>query len=435
MKKIHITTLGCAKNLVDSEVLAGQLGLNKHVLIEKPEEADVIIVNTCGFIEAAKKESLGAVFEALELKEQDPAKQVFVSGCLSGRYKESLQKEIPEIDGIFGTEEFQKIVTALGGMQFDADNLYRKRQLSTPRHYAWLKISEGCNHTCSFCAIPGIRGKHRSRSIESILDEAKALADQGVRELLLVSQDTSYYGKDLYGDQQIVELLEKLAKADLFKWIRPLYWYPTNFPRRFLDLINEDLGVVPYLDMPIQHASDNVLKRMRRAERSRDLVELYKLFREKVPNIALRSTVILGHPGETEDDFHQLRDFIQEVRFDRLGTFIYSDEDGTTAFDQDMKVDTELAVERQAELMEIQQEISFEKNEALIGSTLEVLIDEIDAENSLYVARSYRDAPEIDNEILITSDSVNPALIGTFQKVSVYDNSEFELYASLEVEN
>ena len=431
MKKVHITTLGCFKNQVDSDVLSGQLQNRDFEIIENPDEADVIILNTCGFIEDAKKESIDAIFEAVELKKTDSNKKVIVSGCLSQRYKSELKNEIKEIDGIFGTEDYKGILSALGNSDFDADNLYNIRNLSTPTHYAYLKISEGCNHKCSFCAIPLIRGKHKSRTINDILKEAEILADKGVKELILVSQDTSYYGKDKYGQQKIMELLVNLAEKNLFQWIRPLYWYPTNFPFEYIEKMSDYPALIPYLDMPIQHISTNVLRQMNRAETSESIVKLYKKIRAHQPKVALRTTIILGHPGETESDFEQLKDFIQEIRFNRLGTFVYSDEEGTLAYDLQNKVEQNTAIERKNIIMEIQQDISRELNESLINSKQSVLVDIYDNENKCYVGRTYRDTPEIDNEVLINSNNFDPRLIGKFISVKIKDASEFELYGNL----
>jgi ribosomal protein S12 methylthiotransferase len=431
MKKVHITTLGCFKNQVDSDVLSGQLQDKDFEIIENPDEADVIILNTCGFIEDAKKESIDAIFEAVELKKTDSNKKVIVSGCLSQRYKSELQNEIKEIDGIFGTEDYKGILSALGKTDCDSDNLYKIRNLSTPAHYAYLKISEGCNHKCSFCAIPLIRGKHKSRTIDDIINEAEILADKGVKELILVSQDTSYYGKDYYGQQKIVELLVKLAEKNLFQWIRPLYWYPTNFPFEFIEKMSEYPALIPYLDMPIQHVSTNVLRKMNRAETSESIIELYKKTREKQPQIALRTTIILGHPGETESDFQQLKDFTKEIRFNRLGTFVYSDEEGTLAYDLQNKVEQNTAIERKNIIMDIQQDISRELNEGLINSTQNVLVDSYDEENKCYLGRTYRDTPEIDNEVLISSENYNQKVIGKFNSIKITDASEFELYGEM----
>lgn len=428
MKKVHITTLGCFKNQVDSDVLAGQLINKDFQIIENPDEADVIILNTCGFIEDAKNESIDAIFEAVELKKKDSNKKVIVAGCLSQRYKTELKKEINEIDGIFGTEDYKGILSALGKNDFHVDNLYNIRNLSTPNHYAYLKISEGCNHQCSFCAIPLIRGKHKSRTIEDILKEAEILATKGVKELILVSQDTSYYGKDYYGQQKIVELLVKLAERNLFQWIRPLYWYPTNFPFKYIEMMSIFPSLIPYLDMPIQHVSDNVLKQMKRAETNKSIVSLYDKIRNKQPEISLRTTIILGHPGETESDFNELKEFVQDIKFNRLGTFVYSDEEGTSAYNLNNKVEQSVAIERKNIIMEIQQEISQALNEQLINSIQNVLIDRYDEENHYYVGRTYRDTPEIDNEVIINDKTFISKLVGNFLPVKINDASEYELY-------
>jgi ribosomal protein S12 methylthiotransferase len=431
--KVHITSLGCSKNLVDSEVLAGQLRLRDYTITSEPEDAELIVVNTCGFIEDAKKESIQAIFEAIDIKKSGKSKKVFVTGCLSQRYKDELMQEIPAIDAIFGTEDYKNILNELGENNFHPEEMYKIRELTTPNHFAYLKISEGCNHSCAFCAIPNIRGKHRSRHIEDILSEARILADQGVKELILVSQDTSYYGKDIYHKPRIVELLAKIAEEELFTWIRPLYWYPSNFPREYIHLMNKFNSIVPYLDMPIQHASNKVLGIMRRAEKREKLIELYKQIREIRADIALRTTFILGHPGETADDFEQLKDFVEEVRFDRLGAFVYSDEEGTIAYDIEDKVDTAIARKRHEELMTIQSDISAEKNKTYINTIQNVLIDGYDDDQKYYVGRTSRDAPEIDNEVIISSNEFKENIVGSFKKVYIHDVSEFELYGHFNV--
>ncbi len=433
MKKIHITTLGCPKNLVDSEVLMGQLETNHFEISDEPESSDVIIINTCGFIEDAKNESIQAIFEALKLKEADPAKKVYVAGCLSQRYRKEIEKEIPEVDAIFGTEDYDSILKSLGKKHSALDNIHRMRKLSTPRHYAYLKISEGCNHTCSFCAIPGIRGKHRSRTIESLVDEATKLAERGAKELILISQDTSYYGRDLYGKQRIIELIEQLQKIDMLEWIRVLYWYPTNFPIGVLDLMKSGSKLLPYIDMPIQHISERMLRNMRRGDTRESLVSLFDKMRSEIPEIALRTTMILGHPGETETDFRELKNFVQDIKFDRLGTFLYSDEDGTPAFSLGEKVDKRLAEERQAEIMEIQRNISLEKNNSYINHEYNVLIDEIDSDAGIMTGRTYRDTPEIDNEVIVNSENTDHFSTGSFVKVLIDDASEYELYGRISV--
>ncbi len=435
MKKIHITTLGCSKNVVDSEILMGQLHANDFEVTDSPQKSDIIIVNTCGFIQSAKEESIQAILEALELKEKDPAKKVYVAGCLSQRYKPEIEKEMPNVDAIFGTEDYQSILTALGKKHSAVDNLHRLRMVSTPRHFAYLKISEGCDHTCAFCAIPLIRGKHRSRSIDSLVEESKKLADNGAKELLIVSQDTSFYGKDIYGKQSIVELLEQLEKIDGIKWIRVLYWYPTNFPKDVIQLIKSSTKILPYIDMPIQHISKKMLGLMRRGDTKQSLNGLFEMFREEIPNITLRTTFILGHPGETEKDFEELTEYIRKIQFDRVGTFIYSDEENTYSYNQKSKVELETANRRQTELMEIQKNISFELNQKYIGKTLKVLIDDFDINTFTYYGRTFRDAPEIDNEVIIQSDKNFSFKPGDFTNVYINDAAEYELFGSFDVKS
>ena len=428
MKKIHVTTLGCSKNTVDSEVLTGQLEQNQFRVIERPEDADILILNTCGFIQDAKEESIQAIFEALKLKEDDPAKKVFVSGCLSQRYRKEIEKEIPEVDAIFGTEDYQAILSTLG-KHAALENIYNQRKISTPRHYAYLKISEGCNHSCSFCAIPAIRGKHRSRTVESLVEETKKLAQHGAKELILISQDTSYYGRDLYGKSMIVELLEHLQNIAGIEWIRLLYWYPTNFPLEILELMKNGGKILPYLDMPVQHISDPVLRAMRRGDTRASLLKLFDSIRNKIPEIVLRTTLILGHPEEREEDFRELLRFIGDIRFDRLGTFIYSDEENTSAFELPHKVPHEVAVERQRILMEAQREISLQRNRRHVGNTVRTLIDEFNPQTLTYSGRTYGDAPEIDNEVLIPVEKENTILQpGNFAMVKITDASEYEIY-------
>lgn len=431
-KRVHVTTLGCSKNTVDSEVLMGQLETNHFEIIDQPEAADVIIINTCGFIQDAKEESIQAIFEALKLKEDDPAKKVFVAGCLTQRYKKEIEKEIPEVDAIFGTEDYQGILNALGKQHAAADNLQRMRKVSTPRHYAYLKISEGCNHTCAFCAIPAIRGRHRSRSMDSLLDEARKLAAGGARELVLISQDTSYYGKDLYGKQMIVPLLEQLHDVPGLRWIRVMYWYPTLFPKEVLNLISSSDKLLPYIDMPIQHISHRMLRLMRRGDTRDSLLSLFSEMRERIPEIALRTTLIVGHPGETEEDFAELLSFVRDLKFDRLGSFIYSDEDQTRAFHLPDKVDAETAGKRQDLLMAVQREISLQNNRALVGQTIPVLLDEFNPDTGMFGGRTWRDAPEVDNEVIVPApDSSHNCNIGDFVKVKIEDASEYELYAKI----
>ena len=313
---------------------------------------------------------------------------MFVAGCLSARYRSEIEREIPEVDAIFGTEEYDAILKALGRGHSAAENLHLTRKLSTPPHIAYLKISEGCDHSCAFCAIPHIRGKHRSRNKKTLIEEARLLAKQGVKELILISQDTTAYGRDIYGKQEIVSLVRELAEIEGVLWIRVLYWYPTNFPLEFLDLINENEKVLPYIDIPLQHISDNVLRLMRRGDTQQSIYRLLETIRENVPHLTIRTTFIVGHPGETEKDFEDLYTFVKNYKFDRMGTFVYSDEEGTPSFDLADKVDIEVANERQSRLMELQQSISLQKNLALIGNKELVLIDDYDKVQDMYIARS-----------------------------------------------
>ncbi|MBD3223261.1 MAG: 30S ribosomal protein S12 methylthiotransferase RimO [Caldithrix sp.] len=431
MKKIHVTTLGCSKNIVDSEKLMGQLEIHQFDMCEQPAEADVIIVNTCGFITDAKEESIQAIWEALRLKEDDPAKKVFVAGCLSQRYRAEIEKEMPEVDAVFGTEDYQSILKELGQNHAAVDNLLRMRRFTTPRHYAYLKISEGCNHTCAFCAIPGIRGKHRSRSIESLVEEAQRLSQGGAREIILVSQDSSYYGKDLYGKQMIVDLLNRLNDIETIDWLRVMYWYPTNFPQEVLSLMAGDHKLLPYIDMPIQHISERVLRLMRRGDTRTSIRRLMDKMRTVVPQATLRSTLILGHPGEKDEDFKELLQFVEEARFDRLGTFTYSDEEGTSAYSNKDKVDQHVAGKRQEHIMSVQREISLESNRKWIDSGIRVMIDEYDHYNNMLIGRTYRDAPEIDNIVYVKTANGRAPDPGSIVDVYIEDASEYELYGFL----
>ncbi|RMG66692.1 MAG: 30S ribosomal protein S12 methylthiotransferase RimO [Calditrichaeota bacterium] len=428
--RVHITTLGCSKNTYDSEILAGQLQYSGALLVEQPQEADAIIINTCGFITPAKQESIDAILEAEQLKQRAQNKKVIVCGCLAQRYKEALETEIPGVDATFGTEAFEDVLHFLGlGQGYNPEFLYQHRTLSTPSHYAYLKISEGCNHTCAFCAIPIIRGRHRSRPLSRLVDEARRLADQGVRELILIAQDTTFYGVDLYGSQKLVELLQQLESIAGLRWIRLHYLYPTTVEDRLIYYIAESEKVVPYLDMPVQHASDRMLQIMKRGGSAKRLRQILELARKVIPDVALRTSVIVGHPGEREEDFQLLVQFVKEMAFDRLGVFIYSHEEGTAAY-QLQDLPQELKQERFQQIMALQQKISLHKNEEKIGRSLEVLIDEVDAENALAVGRTASDSPEIDNEVIIHLAG-HTTIPGQFCKVNIFDASEYELYGKL----
>jgi ribosomal protein S12 methylthiotransferase len=430
-RKIHMTTLGCSKNTYDSEILLGQLKAHNAEIVDDVDAADVIIINTCGFIEMAKQESIEAVLEAEQIKKRNPEKKVVVCGCLSQRYGDELRKEIPAIDGIFGAEDFDNILNFLNYPKERApEYLYEKRLLTTPRHYAYLKISEGCNHTCAFCAIPLMRGKHRSRPIPQLVAEAQMLAQQGVKELIIISQDTTFYGLDLYQKQKLTELLQQLEAIPGIEWIRLHYLYPTTVQDELIDLMASSRKIVPYLDMPVQHITDHMLKVMKRGGKSHRIRQIFEQARAKIPNITLRTTFIVGHPGETEADFAALKQFVEETRFDRAGVFTYSHEENTGAYALE-DLPQEVKEARYAELMALQQQISLENNMNKIGTMQRVLIDEVDLTNMTAVGRTAGDSPEIDNEVIITP--LNKALkIGQFVSVRIEDASEYELYGRIE---
>jgi ribosomal protein S12 methylthiotransferase len=425
-EKVSVITLGCAKNTVDSERLLRQLQLNNLDLRTNPSEADTVIINTCGFIEAAKEESINAIMNTVASKNSGITKRIFVAGCLSARYKDQLQKEIPEVDVFFGTEDYQKIINELGGEL--KKNLLGERVLSTPSHTAYLKISEGCDHPCSFCAIPIMRGLHRSKSIEELVAETEFLAKNNTKELVLIAQDTTDYGKDLYNERNIQELISRLCEVSGIEWIRLMYAYPSRFPERLIDEIRNNEKVCKYIDIPLQHISDNILKSMRRGITSRQTKELLTQLREEIPGLVLRTTFIVGYPGETEKEFQELCDFVREFKFERVGTFTYSQEENTFSYELGDPVPEEVKKERQSTLMEIQREISLEKNNDMFGKELKVLVES--QEGDFYVGRSYRDAPEVDGEVLIDIDDAE-IIPGNFYVVQVYDFDEYDLFARI----
>lgn len=425
-EKISIITLGCSKNTVDSERLMNQLKLNKLDLIDDPEKADSVIINTCGFIDQAKEESINTILSAVELKKLGKIKKVVVAGCLSERYVDDLKQEIPEVDAYFGTEAYEKIVREFGGnLKYE---LLGERVITTPKHFAYLKISEGCDNPCSFCAIPLMRGLHKTKTMNELLSEANSLAQQGVKEIIIIGQDTTDYGKELYGKRNISELLNNLSQISGIEWIRLLYAYPSHFPE---DLISEIAGnpkICKYIDIPLQHISDNILKSMRRGitqHRTKEL--LYKL-REKIPNLTLRTTFIVGYPNETEKEFQELCDFVRDIKFERFGVFPYSIEENTPSFILGDPIPQEIKEERKAALMEIQKEISLQKNQNRIGNNLKVVIDSLEGE--YYVARSEYDAPEVDGEVLIDAKN-NTLTKGEFYNVEIYDCNEYDLFGKL----
>jgi len=425
-KKIHILTLGCPKNLVDSEILMSKLK-NKFQIVEKPEKADLVVVNTCGFIDSAKQESIEKIFEMVELKEKGKVESVYVMGCLSERYKNELEKEIPEVDKFFGVEKFEEILNTLGVP--DRYELLGERELLTPKHYAYLKISEGCDNPCSFCAIPLIRGKHISRPIEEIIKEAKKLAWKGVKEIIIIAQDTTYYGLDIYGKRKLPELLNRLSEIDGIEWIRLMYTFPAKFPTEVLDIMAQNPKICKYIDIPIQHISDKILKSMRRGITKRKTIELLEKIRETVPEVAMRTSLIVGYPGETEKEFEELLDFVYTFKFDRLGVFTYSQEEGTKAFELGDPVSPEEKERRMALIMNAQHDIIVEKNEKMIGRKFKVLIDR--KERDFYIGRTQWDAPEIDLEVLVEGNGIK---IGNFYEVEIYDIFEYDLIGKVATE-
>ncbi|MEO7768469.1 MAG: 30S ribosomal protein S12 methylthiotransferase RimO [Ferruginibacter sp.] len=421
--RVNIITLGCSKNMVDSEVLSGQLIANDIDVVHESGRKDhnIVIVNTCGFIEKAKEESVNTILEQVELKRRGKIDKVYVTGCLSERYKNNLETEIPEVDAFFGTMELAMILK-----QFDADykaDLIGERLLSTPQHYAYMKISEGCNRTCSFCAIPLMRGQHVSRPIESLVNEAKRLVDRGVKEVMLIAQELTYYGLDIYKKRELPKLLHALADVKGLEWIRLHYAYPSKFPIEIIDAIKERENICNYLDMPLQHAANNMLKLMKRQITREEMEDLVGEIRNRIPDICLRTTLIAGFPGETRDDVEELKTFIRKMRFDRVGIFTYSHEEGTSAYDMADDVPAEEKEERAQEIMEVQQEISLEKNEEKLGKIFKVIIDKKEA--GRYLGRTEFDSVEVDNEVIIQSRTKLP--IGEFVNVKITKAFDYDL--------
>jgi len=421
--KINVVTLGCSKNVYDSEVLMGQLKASGKDVVHE-EEGNVVVINTCGFINNAKEESVNTILEFMQKKEAGEVDKVFVTGCLSERYKPDLQKEIPNVDEYFGTTELPQLLKALGADY--KHELIGERLTTTPKNYAYLKIAEGCDRPCSFCAIPLMRGKHKSTPIEEIVIEAEKLAANGVKELILIAQDLTYYGLDLYKKRNLAELLEHLVKVEGIEWIRLHYAFPTGFPMDVLDVMNREPKVCNYLDIPLQHISDSILKSMRRGTTKEKTTKLLKEFRAKVPEMTIRTTLIVGYPGETEEDFETLRDWVKEMRFERLGCFTYSHEENTHAFNLEDDVPEEVKIDRANQIMEIQSQISWELNQAKIGQEFKVVIDR--KEGNYFVGRTEYDSPDVDNEVLI--DATNTYLkTGEFTRVKVTEAEDFDLYA------
>ncbi|HTY37555.1 MAG TPA: 30S ribosomal protein S12 methylthiotransferase RimO [Bacteroidota bacterium] len=416
-------TLGCSKNLVDSEVLLGHLNAGHAHLVDDVNDADIAVINTCGFIEAAKQESIDAILEAVERKNQGKLKKVVVMGCLSERFAKELAAEIPDVDAYFGSHHLEQVVRELG-VDYKQE-LLGERRLTTPSHYAYLKISEGCDNPCSFCAIPLMRGGHVSRSPQQIITEAEHLAARGVKELILIGQDTTYYGLDLNEERQLDRLLSGLAVVKGIEWIRLMYAYPAKFPRSILRVMRDHPHICRYLDIPVQHASDDVLKSMRRGITNRALRDLLHEIKSVVPGIGLRTTIIVGYPTETDRDFEQLCEFVGEMRFHRLGVFTYSQEEGTTAFELGDPIPAEIKEARRSKIMELQQQISEEHNESAVGTEVKVLIDR--NEDGLYVGRTEWDAPEIDQEVYVRSERALE--VGSFVVARVTHCTEYDLYA------
>ena len=425
--KVNIITLGCSKNMVDSEVLSGQLLANEIDTVHENVKRDhnIVIINTCGFIDKAKEESINTIMHNVALKKKGKLDKVYVTGCLSERYRNNLEEEIPEVDAFFGTMELPQILK-----RFEADykgELIGERLLATPSHYAYVKISEGCNRTCSFCAIPLMRGQHVSRTIESIVEEAKQLVQRGVKEIMLIAQELTYYGLDIYKKRELPKLLHELAAVPGLVWIRLHYAYPSKFPMEILDAMNAHDNICKYLDMPLQHASNNMLKAMRRNITREEMEDLVGAIREKVPGICLRTTLIAGFPGETRDDVEEMKTFLEKMRFDRVGIFTYSHEEDTSAHVLDDDIIAGEKEERAQEIMEVQQEISLEKNEEKVGKVFKVIVDK--RESGRYIGRTEFDSVEVDNEVIInTNKKLQP---GDFVNVQITKAYDYDLEGEL----
>lgn len=427
--KINVVTLGCSKNIYDSEVLMGQLAANgKDVTHEAPEkeEGNIIVINTCGFIDNAKQESIDTILSYAEKKDRGLVDKVFVTGCLSERYKPDLEREIPDIDAWFGTRDLPKLLKALGADY--KHELVGERLTTTPQHFAYMKISEGCDRPCSFCAIPLMRGGHRSTPIEDLVKEAGKLASKGVRELILIAQDLTYYGLDIYKKRALADLLRELVKVEGIEWIRLHYLFPTGFPEDVLDVIREEPKVCNYIDIPLQHIADPILKSMRRGTTKERTDALLSMMREKVPGIAIRTTLITGYPGETQEDFQTMKEWVREQRFDRLGVFTYSHEENTHAFALEDDVPDEVKQERADAIMAVQSEISEELNQKKIGRTFKVLIDRKEGDH--FVGRTEFDSPDVDNEVLIPAGE-NYLRIGDFVQVEIVGSEAYDLFGKV----
>jgi len=427
--RVNVVTLGCSKNIYDSEILMGQLKGNRFNVVHEAEKLasdDIIVINTCGFIDNAKQESIDTILQYSELKDQGKVGKVIVTGCLSERYKPELEAEIGNVDAWFGTNDLQNLLTSVGADY--KHELIGERLLTTPSHFAYFKIAEGCNRPCSFCAIPLMRGKHLSQPIEKLVKDAQNLAKNGTKELILIAQDLTYYGLDLYGKRNLDELLRNLSDVEGIEWIRLQYAYPSGFPMEILDVMNERANICNYLDMPLQHISDNMLKSMRRGITKQKTIDLVSAIRDKVPDLALRTTLITGYPGETEQDFEEMQQWVEETRFDRLGCFTYSHEEKTHAYALIDDVPEEIKQHRADAIMELQQGISFDKNQEKVGSTYKVLVDKKDG--LYFVGRTEFDSPEVDNEVLIDAKK-DYVTGGSFVNVMIDSAEDFDLYGHI----
>ncbi len=427
--KINVVTLGCSKNLVDSEVLMGQLKANKFEVEHESEDDDhqIVIINTCGFVENAKQESIDTILRYVEAKKEGQVEKVYVTGCLSERYKGDLEKEIPDVDAYFGTRELPRLLKTL-----KADykkELVGERLLTTPNHYAYFKISEGCDRPCSFCAIPLMRGAHISVPIEDLVSRAETLAKKGTKELLLIAQDLTYYGLDIYKKRELANLVDKLSDVNGIEWIRLHYAFPSGFPMEVLDIMKNKSNVCNYLDMPLQHISDNMLKSMRRGTTKQKTIDLVKEIRNRVPNIAMRTTLIAGYPGETEKDHEEMLRWVEDTKFERLGIFTYSHEENTHAFNLKDDV-SEIEKKRRADaVMQVQQEISYNLNQEKVGKEFKVLFDRVEGE--FIIGRTEFDSPDVDNEVIVKQNSEHYLSVGSFANVKITEATDFDLYGEV----
>ncbi len=427
--RVNVVTLGCSKNIHDSEVLMGQLKGNQMEVVHEASNIqanDIVVINTCGFIDNAKQESIDTILQFSALKEQGKINKVIVTGCLSERYKPDLQAEISNVDAYFGTNDLPELLSTIGADY--RHELLGERLLTTPSHFAYFKIAEGCNRPCSFCAIPLMRGKHVSKSIDELVKEARFLASNGTKELILIAQDLTYYGLDIYGKRNLSDLLRHLSDVDGIEWIRLQYAYPSGFPMDILDAMNERSNICNYLDMPLQHISDPMLQSMRRGTTKQKQIDLVKQIRDKVPNIALRTTLICGYPGETEQDFNEMLEWVEETRFDRLGCFTYSHEEKTHAHTLEDDVPEEVKEQRVEVIMEMQQGISYGINQSKVGNVYKVLVDRIEGDS--FIGRTEYDSPEVDNEVVLDAKT-NYARIGDFVNVQVTRAEDFDLYGTV----